>query len=113
MTSSIINSLPNTSYDIYFEVGFMRLIEDHLAFLRVDPNTEEHAVDPNKALVYEGDLYGYLKDNNVPFYLHWITLRLNKLHTPTDFKNIQVLLIPNPNKIENLMAKYRTRSRIN
>lgn len=66
--------------------AFRRVLEDHLTYFRNHPQLRSTRVTPQQADMYRGDFYGLLIELGVPEEMHWITLRINHLHSPGDYQ---------------------------
>ena len=90
-----------------YSTSFRRLIEDHLEYIREHSSTTIKPVLGSIAVKYNGDLYGLLIHLRVSQELHWITMRVNNFHSPTDYNNELIsLVIPNIKLIKTLLSKY-------
>lgn len=91
----------------YYSEAFRNLLENHLQILSSSSSyrlAEVRAIDSYK---YSGDLYGLLNQLNVPSEYHWITLRLNGLHSPMDYKgDLLNIKIPNIKQLETYLSRW-------
>lgn len=81
------NSQSSQGNDIYYDPKFRAIVEDHLDILKT------HRVTVNEIPMdlfwqYEGNFYGYLTHIGIPISRHWILLRVNNMHAPTEFASI-------------------------
>ena len=88
--------------------SFKTVLEDHLSILSHPDNIGEvksvSAVDANR---FEYDFYGLLRVLGVPIDLHWITMRVNGLASPNDYrKTQQSIKIPNAEMVESLLTYH-------
>jgi hypothetical protein len=98
---------------LFYDPGFMNVIEDHMSLLRADTNTSVATIDAYKTLVYEGDFYGMLSDMGIPRHYHWTILRLNNLTTPTDFgPGRESVLLPDRKRLDRMRSAYATQNKI-
>lgn len=90
---------------VYYTPQFRTVIEDHLPII-IDRHSTHQPLNENSInllYVYRYDFYGFLKNHNVNFEYHWVTLRANGFVTPmVDFTHITELIIPDSNYITNL-----------
>lgn len=85
---------------------FRNIIEDHLKILINKASRANVQIEPINTIKYRGDFYGLLQFMNVPEEHHWICLRLNGLHCPTDYDgSFDSILIPDRNQIELLLRR--------
>jgi hypothetical protein len=103
----------NPGSDIYYDAGFRVVLEDHMTLLRNDSTTQIIDVAPMDAYVYEADLFGLLSKYGVAPYLHWLTMRMNDMTSPSenDLKLTQ-LLIPYQGNIDKIRQSYTSVNRI-
>jgi len=91
----------------FFSKGFRQLIEDHIFALRSDTTTQIvtlKAQDENK---YIGDFYGLLLTYNITQDMFWITMRVNNLHSPTDYSgDLKYILKPSRSIIVGLLTTF-------
>lgn len=100
--------------DIYYDQGFRNVLEDHMSYLRNHATTHAIAVEPIQAHKYRFDLFGLLSDCNVPPYMHWLVMRMNKMTAPTEANtDLSVLLIPNFTTVDHIRQAYVSTQRIN
>jgi hypothetical protein len=97
----------NPGADIYYDKAFRDMLESHLPYLRTHVKTRTMQVDPQRALVYEGDLFGYLLESHVDVQRHWVTMRTSGFFSPHDFTPETLeLLIPDGGEIESLRQAH-------
>lgn len=95
----------------YYSDSFRQVIEDHLAVILYAGNTTVANVDPSEAYHYENDFYGLLFHKNIPSHLHWVVLRMNGMHCPTEAtRELKQIYIPDPSVIERLDSTNSTTS---
>lgn len=93
--------------DIYYDDAFRSILESHMVYLRNHSNTRTAEVDPQRALVYEGDLFGYLLECNIPASLHWVTMRVSGFFGPQEFgPETQEVVIPDSGVLEYLRQAH-------
>lgn len=82
--------------DVYYEKAFMDTLEAHMEYLRNSPKTQSISVDSHKAVIYEGDLYGYLLEERIQPQYFWTIMRMNNFYSPHEFgPTTESLVIPN------------------
>lgn len=91
----------------YYSEGFRNLIENHLPYLRSHVTTKLINLDTHVEYKNQGDFYGLLTDLKINPDLHWITLRLNYLHSPIDYTPyLTHLLEPTTTTLNELVMRY-------
>lgn len=99
---------------IYYNDAFRVVLEDHIAYLKTHPGTTVIYPDSMQRHRYEFDLFGLLTQHNIPAYLHWIIMRLNRLSSPNiKLDDINLLLIPDPSIIEQIRQSHVAITTIN
>ncbi len=79
--------------DEYYTKAFRDTLEAHMTYFRESSKTRTIDVEPNRAVVYEGDLFGYLAERGIPMKEHWITMRVNKMFSPYEFGLATTMLL--------------------
>jgi hypothetical protein len=93
--------------DIHYDKAFRDMLESHLEYLREHPKTRTIQVDPQRALVYEGDLFGFFLEARIEMQLHWVSMRVSGLFSPHDFTpETGNLLIPDSGELESLRQAH-------
>ena len=93
----------------YDEESFLIVLESNLHLIKQMDHSTPYEVPPLDALKFQGDLHGYLFSINVPFNLHWITMRASGLDSANAFnRETKVLLIPTVEYIQTLMTIHQT-----
>lgn len=109
----INNSESYSVSSVYFDRSFRIVLEDHLGILKASIETIMISVKPLEALKYEGDFSGLLTSYNVPVNLHWITMRMNDLTSPSDSPDdLEFIIVPNQTFVERLRSGYMTENKI-
>ncbi|EKD89522.1 MAG: hypothetical protein ACD_33C00046G0003 [uncultured bacterium] len=105
--------MTNTGPAIFHDQAFLAVLEDHMSYLRSHPTTVVLNIDPNKAYKYEFDLNGLLLLYSVPTYLHWLTMRMNNMTSPTDYrKDKLILLVPNDGIVGHIRQSHTSTRRV-
>lgn len=95
--------------DIYENVGFRRVVEDHLEWLRNHPENSSLEVTAVIAEKYKGDLAGLLVMNEYHPRYHWTIARINGFACCADNNaDLRNLIIPPPGVIDELLENYTT-----
>lgn len=99
--------------NLFYDQGFMNTLEDHMTLLRSDPNTETAEIEPYKAIIFEGDLFGLLSNMGLPRQYHWLTMRLNRMNSPTHLtRDMTSLNLPDRDRIERMKSLYSVQNKI-
>jgi hypothetical protein len=61
------------------------VIEQHLHLLIREVDTKASSIPPEKEYRHRGDFYGLLAELGIEPELHWVNLRVNGMHSPTDY----------------------------
>lgn len=93
----------------FYNDGFRHFLEDHLNVLINHSETVELPLDDNTTYRWEGNLYGYLVQKNIPSHLHWIIMRMSNMLSPNEFgEEKSKILVPNPSVLDKLSQRYLT-----
>ncbi len=110
---SINNLAIDPGNAIYYQSDFRIVLESHFDFLREHPTTNTISIDPHKVYVFEFDFYSLLAYYAIPAYMHWLTMKINKIDSPTDFpSDIIELKVLSPDTVEKILQIYKTTHRI-
>lgn len=106
-----IHGLMKTSDDgSFFEENFQIILESHIPYLKGLDTTFQQMVENHQAFKYEGDFFGLLLELGVIERYHFITMRINNLRCPGDYRReMNILLIPSFEEIDLLNSIYRAR----
>lgn len=105
------NNLFDMDNNIWDEEEFRTVIEDHLEFLKNNPNNSVITVKPSEAKRYEYDFYNLLRIKAVDHRLHWVVLRMNGRIDPfAKCSDIENIIVPNFNDISTLLSYHKTKS---
>lgn len=93
----------------HYSKDFRVVIENHLNVLFTSNKTKLLEVTDQASLKYLGDFYGLLYFLGVEQDLHWIVLRVNKLHNTLNYDgNLKSIRIPSRQEINILLARQLT-----
>lgn len=107
MTMSLYELEIPAGPDVYYDPGFRNLLEAHLEWLKVHPQTRTVAIDTGSAHKHQYDFTGLLMEYGVPRHLCWLTLRLNGYANPNEFtEGRETILIPSEGLISQLTIGY-------
>jgi hypothetical protein len=106
MAMSVLKLQKKPSEPNYYSGVFRNIIEDHLKMLINTANRATVRIPPINTVKYRGDFYGLLQYMEIPEEHHWITMRLNGLHCPTDYAgDFDSILVPDRNQLEILLRR--------
>lgn len=91
----------------YFNRDYLNMIEMEINNLKTI-NIRMIEVTPIEMEIYRGDLYGFLKSKNISPYMWYPTLRINSMINPIEFKDKQLLNIPDNEYINKILQQYKT-----
>lgn len=98
---------------IYYDDAFRNVLEDYMGVLRVSSSTSAIAIDPKDAYKYEFDLFGLLRMNSIPDYIHWTVMRMNGFTSPLEItRDLQALLIPDTAMLEKIRQSHMSARRL-
>lgn len=111
--TSVVNEMHNPGPGVYYQLGFRKMIEDHLTWLRNHEKTNVINIAAKDALRYHGDFFGLLSFLEIPAKFHWILMRLNGYEGPRQYDHEDMaLLIIDDKVMSDLERKYQTLDRI-
>ena len=97
----------------YHSPEFLAVMEDHLTYLRTHEDTVVLSVSNDEAERWAGDLIGYLLTRNVDARLHYVTMRLSGMSSPTDFGvDITTISVSDPKVVNTIRKIENTRKNI-
>ena len=105
--TALHETMEDSAANVYYSEGFRNVIEYHLPKLKSSVNTASAAVPQNLGLRHEHDFYGLLVELKIPTHLQWITLRLNDMTDPSEFRvDRQRILIPDRGDLNAIRTTY-------
>ena len=91
----------------YSSVSFRNTIEDHVTWLKESSLVNILNIEKQHQIKYRGDFFGLLNQYGVKPDLHWITMRINGLHTSGEYDgSITTLFIPNRRDVDYLLGRH-------
>jgi hypothetical protein len=113
MKMKIDSLMVSPGASIYYDADFRNVLEDHMTYLRQHSSTAQIDVEATKAIKYQFDLFGLLREYRVPEQLHWLTMRMNNMTSPTDATaDISSLLVPDHTEVGRIAQAHQTTRRI-
>lgn len=110
---TVMNDMVKPRNALYYSVGFRQIIEDHLEYLRNNGAIQQLPVNVQDGNMWSGDYYGLLTYLNIPLEMHYITLRVNGMTSPTDYDgSVLQILLPDSDVTDALLQQYRSISTI-
>lgn len=108
---SIDELLVDAGPDIYYTDKFHIEIESHFPRLLDNDLVSAKAISNHQAMVYDGDMFGLLRELGVPEYAHYTTMRLNGFDSPSAFtKNTTTLIIPFLSELDSIEQVFNSNS---
>ena len=99
----------NPGADVYYEKSFRDALEANMDNLRQSNRTQTLGIDSHKAVVYQGDLFGYLLSIGIPPQYHWAVMRINRFNSPFQFgPETDFIVIPEYGEIDKLRQIQKT-----
>lgn len=107
------NLMISSGSEAYYDELFRVTLESHMAYLRHHPRTQTFSVSPHDAIVYDGDLFGFLLANRISLHLHWVCMRMSGFFGPTEFgPGTQRVLVPPEDELESIRIAHSTTGRV-
>jgi hypothetical protein len=98
-----INPGPNS----FYERAFLSILESHMDYLRKHPQTATIPVSEQDAVIYNGDLQGYLTKYNISMKIHWTIMRMSNLYSTFEFgPDVKFLLVPDETVVDKIRQIY-------
>lgn len=82
----LIENIRDPGPSIYYSKEFKNMVEDHLEYLINLSDVTIKILPPMISYKYASDLTGLLYHLNIPAYLHYVIMRINRYKNYTDFK---------------------------
>jgi hypothetical protein len=113
MQASIETSAASPASEIFDDVNFKNVLEDHLSWFINHPNTSVIPVTAHQIEVYDFDWIGLLQNLKIPSDLHWLVIRMNDGMSLTDVPSLlRALKVPDYNVVQNLVILHTSTKRI-
>ncbi len=111
--SPLEDSMTDDGPEVYYNLDFRNVIEDHLELIKKAARTSYIGVDVFLANVNKGSFYSLLSQLSTPIpkQLHWITLRLNGLTSPHEYDGRTSILLPDNEYIETLVRTFLSKKK--
>lgn len=93
---SLASQVVDSSDQIYYDPSFKNILEQHLPHFRERALGEYQLtaqLEDNIAVKCDGDFRKVCIELGVPQYLHWLTLRINKLKNYSDYRKTQKTVV--------------------
>lgn len=95
----------------YYNDSFRDVLEDHLTYLKTLAGTKTIPIDAYLATRYEYDFFGFMQQQKVPMYLHWLTMRLTGYTSPDQMSpNLQSYVLADPQVVESIRSIWNSKS---
>lgn len=113
MKASIENLAIDPANEIFDDVDFKNVLEDHLTWFIDHPNTTVLPVTAHQVEVYDFDWIGLLRALSIQSDLHWLVIRMNGGKSLTDLPTtLRALKVPDYNVVQNLVMLNSSTKRI-
>jgi hypothetical protein len=113
MQASIESSASTPASEIFDDVDFKNVLEDHLSWFINHQSTVVVPVTAHQIEVYDFDWIGLLRDLNIPADLHWLVIRMNDGKSLTDVPvMLRALKVPDYTVVQNLVMLHTSTKRI-
>lgn len=110
---SSINAKVQAGPDIYYDISFQRVLEDHMTYLRSLSTTTRIDVEPIDVIRFKADFYGLLVRLGIPLHFHWIVLRMTGLTSPSKVpETLKSVLVPDEAEITRLKQSVNATNKI-
>lgn len=97
----------------YYSEEMRTTLEMHIPFLLRDNRSTVVPIDAHTAYQHEYDFNSLLLSLNLPYHLHWITMRLNGLYSPAEYtRDMLSIIVPDAAVIEQLKSVSTTVHRV-
>ena len=95
--------------DSYYDKDFMDILESHMEYFRTSDTSNVTQIDTRRAVVYEGDFYGYLNEVGIEPNYHWLIMRVNGMYSTTDFNSeMLTMIVPNRDEVNQIKISHKT-----
>lgn len=112
-TAPLYQSLLGDGVLTFYTEEMRTTLEMHIPFLLAGNRSTVVPVDPHMAYQHEYDFNSLLLAINLPYHLHWITMRLNGMFSPSEYtRDMLSIVIPDPAVIEHLKSINTTIYRV-
>lgn len=109
---TILNKFAVPGPDVWYDLNFHHVLEDHMTYLRHHEKTRVVLFEPFLHVKYRFDFYSALNELGVEQYLHWVVLRMNFLDSPHQpFDHLEVIVVPDPSIVTQILSHYNTRKK--
>ncbi len=113
MQASIETLANDPANEIFDDVDFKNVLEDHLTWFINHPTTNIVPVTAHQVEVYDFDWIGLLRNLNIPSDLHWLVIRMNGGMSLTDIPlTLRALKVPDYDVVQNLVILNASTKRI-
>lgn len=107
MTMTVLRYARDVGDSNYQTRAFRAVLEDHLDLIKSNAVTTAIVPTARQFGKFKGDFTGLLIELKVPEKLHWITTRVNGLHSPMDYLDeTQTVSLLNPSYIEAILDRH-------
>lgn len=111
MASPINRTSSQPLNPVYFEEGYLLMIETHLSWLESQSDSLVVTIEVGRANTFKNDLTSYLNSERptIPRELHYPIMRLNGWTSPSDFTGEKgIMRVCTLRAVEELTTRYLT-----
>jgi hypothetical protein len=103
--------LLDDSRSVNFETAaFRTAVEDHLQLLKTSAGVQTLSGQAIDAVVFEGDLYGFLAKLGVEKRIRWTAMRMNGYTSPQEYAGERIVfVIPDIDQLDRLASAVASR----
>lgn len=97
-------------YPVLFnDTLYYHVVEDQLPLIRQREDTRYQTLTPMERHRFEFDFYNLLVHLNIEHARHWLTLRLNGMYNPSEFReHMEGIWIPSANALDSARQHYQS-----
>ena len=109
MVDKLVDLIKHKNGTYFDDPGFKKVLEDHVKLLR-ETTTKILTVEPVRAIRYEGDFYGLLKEMGIPSEIHWLVAQMNYLDCSEDYRSSKLeIFLPEEGNLDILYSIYNSK----
>jgi|JI8StandDraft_1071087.scaffolds.fasta_scaffold62370_2 hypothetical protein len=97
----------------YYTEEMRTTLEMHIPFLLRNNRSTVVPIEPHVAYRHEYDFNSLLLSLNLPYHLHWITMRMNGMFSPSEYtKGMLSIIVPDAAIVEQIKSIQTTVHRV-
>ena len=107
MSMSVLQHARAVGESNYYIPSFNKVLEDHLEYISKSAISDRIIPTGRQYAKFIGDFTGLLIELDVKEEYHWITMRINGLHSSMDYLDESLVIkLINPSIIKNILMKH-------